>query len=818
VARRRPRSKRRKKGLIGNATLALRRNDWRLAKLFAAIGALLTVVLIWSVWPYWQLSQRFEPLPSAQPSRLFGRPFVVAGGARLSAETLVSRLQALAYRRAGGEGLVPGTFRLSGDRVSVARRRFRTASGADGGGLMVAEFSGGRLSALSVGRRPVAEALLDPPLLATFYGPDLLDRRPTPISSIPGDVVRAVLAAEDASFFEHPGISASGILRAVWTNLRAGGVRQGGSTITQQLAKNLYLTHERRVTRKMREALLAVMLEWRYSKEEILEAYLNQIFWGRSGSANVIGIGAASWAYFERPPGELTLAEGALLAGMIPAPADYSPAKNPQGAKQRRQRVLERMADLGWVGTEEATAAMNEPMPEPAAPLSSRRAPYYVDAVALEVRARWGIADLADIGLEIHGTLDPVDQAHAERVVEEGLVELTGSNERVRKKADLLQAALVSLEPSTGAVRAYVGGRDYRKSQFDRAGQARRQAGSAFKPFVYAAAFEAGTATPATLLEDAPLSIESGGELWSPANDDDEYRGWVTARTAIEKSLNLPTVRLALQTGLEQVVATARAAGVSTRLRPFPSVALGAFEVSPLDLATAYASFANRGVRPQTHLVEAVIGADGDRLPGEPLRTPRAAVSPETAYLITALLQGVVDYGTAVQARALGLTDPVAGKTGTSNRRRDNWFAGYAPERATLVWVGFDDDSPTPFSGSRAALPIWVRFMLAVRPPGGFSRPPAPAGVRVVLVDPRTGELATDRCPEVLAEAFRADRIPGVVCHLHGGWSAQPIDPGIRAERDEKRGTLRDWLRKLFSRDQDDRRDRRRTPSTGPPP
>jgi penicillin-binding protein 1B len=275
-----------------------------------------------------------------------------------------------------------------------------------------------------------------------------------------------------------------------------------------------------------------------------------------------------------------------------------------------------------------------------------------------------------------------------------------------------------------------------------------------------------------------------------------------------------------LQTGLEAVVETARAAGITTRLRPFPSVALGAFEVAPIELATAYATLANRGRRPPVHLVESLFDAEGREIAGQALPEPVAALSPQSAYLVTALLQGVVDYGTGGGVRRLGLADPLAGKTGTSQKARDTWFVGYAPERAALVWVGFDDDSPTPFSGSRAALPIWTKFMLATRPAGGYTRIQPPPGVRVVLIDPETGELATDRCPEVLAEAFREDRVPVGVCHLHGGWRAQPIDPGIRAERDEKRGSLRDWLRRVFGRDERDPRDRRAPspPPTGPPP
>ncbi len=795
----------------------LRRHDWRLAKLFVGLGALLVIALAWSVWPYWRLSRQFESLPTVQPSRLYGESFRIALGEPLDLSRLVERLRHLSYRPAGPGGLLPGTFRAEADRVLVARRRFRAARGDDGGGLMVVEIVGGRVARLLVDERKVGEARLDPPLLATFYGPELLEVRPTPLGEIPTEAVRAILAAEDASFFEHPGISPSGILRALWIDLRAGGVRQGGSTITQQLAKNLYLSQERRMSRKVREAVLALMLEWRYSKRQILEAYLNQIFWGRSGSANLIGFGAAAWAYFGKTPGELDLADGALLAGMIPAPADYSPARHPEVARQRRDRVLDRMVELAWITRATADAAKQEPLPTREVSLSTKLAPYYADAASSEVKRRWSVDELADRGLSIYGTLDLEDQLAAEQAVAQGVGELEKASRQVRRKAGDFQALLVSVDPATGAVRAYVGGRDYRKSQFDRVGSARRQAGSAFKPIVFATAFESGVATPATMLEDEPLEVQSGGEVWAPRNDDGQYRGWVTARTALEKSLNVPTARLALQTGLDQVVAMARAFGIATRLKPFPSVALGAFAVTPIELLTAYATLADRGVRPPVHLVDAVDDAAGHALAGESLPAPRAACSPQTAYLVTALLQGVLDYGTGVRARALGLADPLAGKTGTSNDARDNWFAGFSPRRAALVWVGFDDNSPTPFEGARAALPIWTRFMLAVRPPGGYPRFAAPSGIQVVLIDPATGELATDRCPEVLAEAFEEGHIPSAVCHLHGGWRAQPIDPGVRAERDAKHGSLRAWLRRLFGRDKNPSPPGPAAP-TGPPP
>jgi len=806
---------RRKKRKATTRSQVVRLRDRRLAWVVGLAGLAALAFVVAGLWPYWQLSGRFRSLPERQPSRLYARAFRLTVGQRLAAVDLVARLAGLHYAPAGEAGVTPGTYRTSASGVSIGRRPPPPA--ATDGGLLVVELESGKVSRLLLDERPIAEAALDPPLLATFYGPDLLEQRPVPLDRIPGDVARAVLAAEDAGFFEHPGISATGILRAFWTNLRGGEIRQGGSTVTQQLAKNLYLSAERTVTRKLREALLAMMLEWRYSKEEILEAYLNQIFWGRSGSANLIGLGAAAWAHLGKRVEELDLADGALLAGMIHAPASTSPVRNPEAARARRDFVLDRLVDLRWVDAEAAAAAKAKPLPTTEIVLTRRLAPYYAAAAAEEAAERFGADELAGAGLALLGTLDLDDQEAAEAAVSKGLEELEAKSARVRRKEPPLQAALVSLEPATGSVRAWVGGRDWLESQFDRVGQAKRQAGSAFKPLVYATAFERGVATPATLLEDAPLEVVSGGKVWAPSNDDDQFRGWVTARAALEGSLNVPTARLALETGLDPIVEIARACGISTRLRPVPAVSLGAFEVRPIELATAYAVFAGRGVRPPVHLLEGVLDASGAPVAGKALPPPQRVLSAGTAYLVTTLLQGVVDYGTGRGVRATGLADPVAGKTGTSNMRRDNWFAGYTPERVSLVWVGFDDDAPTPFSGSRAALPIWAHFTLAVRPAGGFARFTPPEGVRVVLIDPASGELATDRCPEVLAEAFPDDRIPRSVCHLHAGAFSAPLDPQVRAEREaegQQEHGIRAWLRRVFGRD-------RRAPAgppSGPPP
>jgi penicillin-binding protein 1B len=782
----------------------LKRRDWLLAKIFSIAGALLVLAAVWYIWPYWELSGRFATLPDQRPSRLYARPFRIAVGDRLEPEAVVARLAAARYLPAVEGELLPGTFRLSGERLSIVRRRFPALGGDRGASLAVVDFAKGKVIGLQLGGAPAREAHLEPVLLASFYGPDLLERRPAPLGEIAPIAVRAVLAAEDASFFEHPGLSFTGILRAFWVNLRGTGVRQGGSTVTQQLAKNLYLTSERTMGRKLREAMLAVMLEWRYSKEEILEAYLNQIFWGRSGAVNLIGLGAASAAYFGKEPSELGLAESALLAGMIRAPASYHPVDDADAARARRKLILDRLVELRWATPEGAAAAAAEPLPEPEPAFSRRLAPYFADAAEAEAKRRFGVDELADRGYALLSTLDADDQEKAEQAVREGLEALAEKSERVRKKETPLQSALVSIEPASGAVRAWVGGRDYRQSQFDRVGSAQRQAGSAFKPIVYAAAFENGVATPGTLLEDAPLALESGGKLWTPRNDDDQFHGWVTARTAVEQSYNLPTVRLAIATGLPKVVAMARALGITARLQPVPSIALGAFEIAPVEMATAFATFASRGVRPTVRLLDGVLDANGKVVAGAALPPSPAVLSPQTAFLVTSILQGVIDYGTGRSARGLGLADPVAGKTGTSNLARDTWFAGFSPERATVVWVGYDDDTATPFSGSRAALPIWTKFTLAVRPPGGYSKFTPPAGIRVVLIDPTTGELATDRCPQVLSEAFPSDRIPAEVCQLHGGRFELPIDPTLRAEKEQERreGGLSGWLKRVFGKRQ----------------
>ncbi len=764
-------------------------------------GVVLFALATWIAWPFWQLSTQFAARTEGEPSRLYGAPLRLEVGALGDAADVAATLESLGYRRVSGS-LSPGEFSSWRGKLDAVLRPFPDASGLNRGGMLEVRFDGARVAELTWRGEPVRAAALEPPLVATFLGPERRERRPVRVPELPEALVHAVLAAEDAGFYRHAGLSPSGIARAAWVNLRDVEVRQGGSTLTQQLVKNLFLTHERTLTRKFREAVLAVLVDLRYDKEEILEAYLNEIYLGTSGSANLIGIGSAAWSYFGKRPQELDLCETALLAAIIRSPGRYSPFKHPERARARRDWVLGRMTELGWLEEERRAATAEEPLCVSPQPLRLRAAPYFVDFATREASERFGVSGLESEGYVLLSTLEPDSQRSAEEAVEWGLEALAEGWEKGSAARDELQAALVSLDPRTGGIRAYLGGRDYSESQFDRVSQAERQAGSAFKPLVYATAFAQHVIQPASFVEDAPVTVALAGRRWTPQNSDGDYRGWVTARTALERSLNVPTVRVALETGLEQIVETARALGISSTLQPVPALALGAFEVKPLELATAYATLAAGGVKPPVHSLTAVLDRDGAPVEGRALPEPERVLPRDVAFVVTSVLQGVLDRGTAASVRRQGLQDLLAGKTGTTNDRRDSWFAGYSSDRATLVWVGYDDNSPTRLSGARAALPIWARFTWKVRPSGGYPVFAQPPGVQTALIDPETGELATSACPLTQTEVFLAGQVPAWTCRLHGGfrdWRRHRQQDPVWAEVERPRGRWR-WFKRIFGR------------------
>jgi len=601
--------------------------------------------------------------------------------------------------------------------------------------------------------------------VAAFHGTSRRFQIWVPLGEIPQPVVHAVLAAEDRRFFHHQGIDVRGVLRAALVNLRRGGVRQGGSTITQQLARMLFFGNERTWGRKLRESEAALKLETRYSKSWILETYLNAVYMGHDGDVAIHGVGAASRHFLGKVLAEVRLDEAALLAAAIHAPNRTFLGNFPRAVEARRNRILQVMRDQDTAGETAAREAMIRPLPRRPAG-SAVQAAYFMDLAHEEIARR---VSLLASGQEVRiaTTLDPLLQRDAERVLREGLERI--ERERPGLERGRLQAALVAIQPASGAIRALVGGRRYRESPFNRATRAERQPGSLFKPFVYLAAFEAERArpgpgiTPASLIPDAPIAIRAGATTWSPENFDHQFRGPVTVRHALEASLNVPAVRVAQDVGLHEVAQMAQVLGIARPLSAVPSLALGSSEVTLLDITAAYATLANGGVR----AVPTTLAADSAPKVAQavaPLPPPKRVVSAESAFLMSHLLRGVMRHGTGRASARWRLSDVAAGKTGTTDSLRDAWFVGYTPDLAVGVWVGMDDASPLGLTGAQAALPIWAAVMqAAVRrsPPRGFTPPP---GIVMTPVDRATGRLASDWCggEPMIEEAFRAGSEPEV--------------------------------------------------------
>jgi penicillin-binding protein 1A len=579
-----------------------------------------------------------------------------------------------------------------------------------------------------------------------------------PLERIPKTVRDAFLAAEDAEFYTHGAISLKGMARAALRNLTSARLREGGSTITQQLAKTLFLSPERTMSRKLKEIQLAREIEQRYSKDKIFEMYLNAIYLG----GGAYGVEAAARVYFGRSLSQLSLAEAATLAGLPKAPSLYSPLQNPAKAKARRDYVLSRMEKEGFIRPAQAQAALRQPLV--LTPLFKERghAGAFVDYVRGQLEQTLGRRLLARRGLRVYTTLDLTLQKAATESLQRGLAEIERRQAARRKSAPPapappLEGALVALDPASGEIRAMVGGRDYARSEFNRAVQARRQPGSAFKPFVYAAALDHGF-TPATLLEDFPVSysIPQNGQFveWSPDNYDHEFRGQVTLRRALEESINVPTVRLLEQVGMEPVVSLARRMGIGSELRREYGLALGVSEVTLLEMTSAYGVLANRGVRVPPRAIRRILFPDG-RSDERSEPGGQRVLSEEIAFQMTSLLQGAVERGTARRAKVPGR--PVAAKTGTAQEAADLWLVGYVPELAVGLWVGYDKPRSLGFHETAGQLvaPIWAGFMRQALERLPSSDWPIPEGLFTARVNRRTGLPTDPGDPDGITEYFR---------------------------------------------------------------
>jgi penicillin-binding protein 1B len=629
--------------------------------------------------------------------------------------------------------------------------------------------------------------MLEPPLVANLSGKSREMRRLIPYNEIPKPMVNALLSAEDKRFFEHFGFDSLRLTKAILVNLKAGEKAQGGSTITMQLARSLWLSREKKVSRKITELALTVLLEAKLSKEQIFEHYANEVYLGRRDTFEVRGLGQAARAYFNKDLRQISLAQAATLAGIIQRPSYFDPLRSPDRVLERRNLVLSLMERNGYISAAEKQAAAALPLGIAPHFLDDGDAPYFLSLAEDELKQRISGDDLESDSFQVFTSLDLNLQRAAEAAIREGMERLDKRLKPLQKHDKQVQVALIALDPHTGEVRAAVGGRSYAQSQLNRL-NAKRQPGSSFKPFVYAAALSApktktlGRVTLSTVLRDEPTTFKYGDEVYTPSNFGQKYRGEVTVRTAITNSLNIPTVNLAQEIGFKYAVSVAKAAGL--KVFGTPAAALGSYEATPVELAGAYTIFANEGEAVQPTFLSSVRTLSGRVVfEGSPER--KQVLDPKVAWLMLQPMQDVINYGTGGGARWKGLYVPAAGKTGTS---RDGWFAGFISGLLCIVWVGYDDNTELELEASKTAVPIWGDFMKRAvdlgYPGANFGNPPQ--GLTSAEIDPDTGMLAGADCPVRRTEFYLAGTSPSRVCdHLmmlmQTDFRPKPVEPANSA-------------------------------------
>ena len=687
---------------------------------------------------------------------LYAAPRELHPGQKFSREQLVHALRRSGYVESDASDVWSGSFVQLPDAIEIRP----TVSPKKQSSSVTVRFTGEQISEIASAQGALSSLTLEPEPLSNDLSSKRGKQELLTFREIPPVLVNAIVAIEDRRFFDHSGIDLSGLARAVLRNAADESLAQGGSTITQQLVKNTYLSSEKTLSRKYSEAMLALALERRLSKEDIFALYCNEIYLGQRGAVAVRGVKDAARVFFGKELKDITVAEAATIAGMIQSPGRYSPVRFPEATKARRQIVLDAMQNVGFISAVEATKAAGEPINVTQAISDTNSlAPYFVDFVTRSAESN---SDAPVSSQRIYTTIDLELQQLAEQSLKHQLDRL---DPIYAKRGVKPQAALVALNPKNGDVLAMVGGRDYAESQLNRATDARRQPGSTFKPFVYAAALEDGM-SPVKLFMDAPREFTyDRNQTYRPANYGGGYSmNEVPMRTGLVKSLNVVTVDVALQTGLARIANLAQQFGLPKPER-YPSLALGTKEVTPLQLAAAYAAFANEGQQ----VVPRVITSTGES-PGshDDLTTNRKVVSSTTAYMITNMLTAVIDRGTAKKARGAVRGTAIAGKTGTS---RDGWFVGYTPNLVCVVWIGFDDNEQLGLTGAEAALPAWVEFMngaVTMRPELGGEKFDCPEGIEFVEIDSATGMLSTVNCPLRELIAVTPSASLSSECYLHG--------------------------------------------------
>lgn len=736
------------------------------------------------------ISAQFEGKRWALPAHVYARPLELYQGAKLSAEQFDYEVGQLLRYRAEKSPKAPGSYWRDGDTVEAITRSFVFLEGPEPVRHIKISFNGGEIQALTAldGLGNPSTLRMEPVQIAGIYPAHREDRILVRREQIPPILIDALLAVEDRAYYDHIGINPKGILRALVANWRAGRTVQGGSTLTQQLVKNYFLSNERTYARKFNEMLMAILLDWHYGKDEILEAYANEVYLGQDGGRAIHGLGLASRFYFDRPLDEMELHHIALLVGLVRGPSQYDPRRFPERAKERRALVLDIMVEQGLVSADDAAVAKEKPLDvSGSAPSGVSPYPAFLDLVQRQLREYYREEDLTSEGLRIFTTLDPLAQRAAEQTLVKKLPQLEKS---VGLKSGLLQGAVVIADSQLGEVRALVGGRDVRLAGFNRALDAHRQPGSLVKTVVFLTALESRRYTLASRLDDSTPVVYTtrGGQTWRPQNYDKRTHGRVMLRDALAHSYNIATARLGLDLDVTQVLKTLKRLGVERDFQPYPSVLLGAIDLTPLEVAQMYQTIASGGYKSPLRAIYEVTKADGTELERQYPVQVDPVIEPEPAYLITKALQRVVEAGTASAAnkelpKELGL----AGKTGTTDDYRDSWFAGFSGEKLAVVWLGRDDNKPTKLSGSKGALPVWIDLMklLPLQP----LDPVAPANIEEVLIDPASGYRADRKCSGALLLPFISGSAPHLPApcsadYYYGGEHYAPVDTAPAAETD----------------------------------
>ncbi len=751
---------------------------------FLILAASFTVLFSYFYIKYDRIiEKRFRSPVFANSAKIYALPKTVRDGQKIAVREIETDLERAGYSDKDGQSKL-GTFRLVKDGIEITpgSESYHSPEPAR------ISIHDGQVDQITSNGTDLSAYELEPQLVTALFDAEQRSKRQiVKYNDIPSTMVQAVLAIEDRRFFEHSGVNFVRTAEAVWGDVVHQRREQGGSTLTQQLARGFFLTPEKTIKRKLTEMLIAEELEQKFTKQQIFEFYANWVDLGQRGSFAISGFAEASKAYFNKDLKDITLPEAALLAGLIQRPSYLSPYRHPERALERRNLVLESMVETHVITREQADKAKAVPLKLAPPNVEASDAPYFVDMVRDQLISKFNENELNDQSYRVYTTLDPDLQRAAASAVETGIKLVDEQVKKIRTKkikvgkkfetkvmpGPQAQVALVVLDPHTGAVLALVGGRDYGWSQLNHA-VAKRPTGSIFKPFVYAAAMntalDGSTAvlTPASTVTDAPTSFAYGDQIYEPRNYKEEYHGDVSLRYALAMSLNNATVKVAEEVGYDKVADLAKSAGIMS-VKATPAMALGSYDASPLDMTGAYTTFANNGVRLSPILLRSVRNGKGDVIANY-TTDQRQVLDPRVAYVMTNMMEGVINNGlgyTAVRLR--GFTPPAAGKTGSSH---DGWFAGYTSNLLCIVWVGYDDYSDLRLSGAMTAAPIWAEFMkkASALPQYSDMKPfQQPTGVVDVQLDKATNRLATPTCPDDYVSAFVAGTEPHDTCDAQEG-------------------------------------------------